>query len=61
MPLGIYVMEIKYDDTVEAALQQIDEKGYAEKYRLDGRPLVKVGISFSSAERNIVDWKSQPL
>ncbi len=59
MPLGIYVMEIKYDDTVESALQQINERGYAEKYRMDGRPLVKVGISFSSAERNITDWKSQ--
>lgn len=58
MPLGIYVMEIKYDETVEAALQQIDERGYAEKYRMDGRPLVKVGISFSSEERNITDWKS---
>ena len=58
MPLGIYVMEVKYDDTVDAALRQIDERGYAEKYRLDGRPVVKVGISFSSAERNITDWKS---
>ena len=59
MPLGIYVMEIKYDDTVESALQQINERGYDEKYRMDDRPLVKVGISFSSAERNITDWKSQ--
>lgn len=58
MPLGIYVMEVKYDDTVDAALRQIDERGYAEKYRLDGRPVVKVGISFSSVERNITDWKS---
>ena len=58
MPLGIYVMEIKYDETVEAALQQIEERGYADKYRADGRPVVKIGISFSSEERNIVDWKS---
>ena len=58
MPLGIYVMEFKYDDTVDAALQQIDDRGYVEKYRLDGRPIVKVGISFSSEDRNITDWKS---
>ena len=58
MPKGIYVMEIKYDDTVQAALDQIDRKGYAEKYRLDGRPVTKVGIAFSSAERNIIDWKA---
>ncbi len=60
MPKGIYVMEIKYDDTVEAALDQIDRKGYAEKYRLDGCPVTKVGIAFSSAERNITDWKAVP-
>ena len=60
MPKGIYVMEIKYDDTVEAALDQIDRKGYAEKYRLDGRPVTKVGMAFSSAERNITDWKAAP-
>jgi hypothetical protein len=60
MPKGIYVMELKYDDTVEAALDQIDRKGYAGKYLLDGRPVTKVGIAFSSAERNIIDWKAVP-
>jgi len=58
MPKGIYVIEIKYDDTVEAALDQIDRKGYAEKYRFDGRPITKVGIVFSSKECNITDWKA---
>ena len=57
MPKGIYVMELKYDDTVEAALDQINRKGYAEKYAHDGRPVTKVGIAFSSEERNITDWK----
>ena len=60
MPKGIYVMELKYDDTVDAALDQIDRKGYADKYALDGRPVTKVGISFSSKERNITDWKAVP-
>ena len=59
MPKGIYVMELKYDDTVDAALEQIDRRGYAEKYKLDGRPITKVGIAFSSAERNITDWKTK--
>ena len=61
MPKGIYVMELKYDDTVETALEQINSKGYADKYRLDGRPVTKVGIAFSSEERNIIDWKALPL
>ena len=54
-------MEIKYDHTVQEALDQIDQKGYAEKYRLDGRPVTKIGIAFSSEERNIADWQAVPL
>ena len=60
MPRGIYVMELKYNDTAEAALEQIERKGYADKYALDGRPVTKVGIAFSSEERNIADWRSEP-
>lgn len=56
MPRGIYVMELKYDATTQEALDQIDARGYAEKYRLDGRPVIKVGIAFSSEERNITEW-----
>ena len=58
MPKGIFIMEIKYDDTAEAALAQINAKGYADKYRMDGRPITTVGISFSSEQRNITNWKS---
>jgi hypothetical protein len=61
MPKGIYVMEIKYDHTAQEALDQINRKGYAEKYRLDGRPVTKIGIAFSSEERNITDWQALPL
>jgi hypothetical protein len=59
MPGRIYVIELKYDDSADAALAQIRQRGYADKYRSDGRPITKVGISFSSAERNITEWKSE--
>jgi hypothetical protein len=59
MPKGIYVMEIKYNHTAQEALDQIDRKGYAEKYRLDGRPVTKVGIAISSEKRSITDWKQE--
>ena len=61
MPKGIYVMEIKYDHTAQEALDQINRKGYADKYALDGRPVTKVGIAFSSEERNITDWKTEKV
>ena len=54
-------MELKYNRTAQEALDQIDRRGYAEKYRLDGRPVTKVGIAFSSEERNITDWKAVAL
>ncbi len=53
----IYVMELKLDGTVEEALKQIDDKGYAIPYEADGRRIVKVGIRFSSEERTITAWK----
>ena len=53
----IYVMELKLDGTVEEALRQIDDKGYAIPYEADGRRIVKVGIRFSSQERTITAWK----
>ena len=53
----IYVMELKLDGTVEEALQQIDDKGYAIPYEADGRRIVKVGIRFSSEERTITAWR----
>ncbi len=53
----IYVMELKLDGTVEEALRQIDDKGYAIPYEADGRRIVKVGIRFSSEERTITEWK----
>ena len=61
MPKGIYVTELKYDKDVQEALDQIDRKGYAKKYALDGRPVTKVGIVFSSTERNISDWQASAL
>ncbi len=61
MPKSIYVMELKRDHPADEALRQINDKGYAEKYRLDGRRVLKVGISFSSEEHNITDWKTEEL
>ena len=61
MPKGIYILELKYDDTADAALQQIADRGYVRKYAMDGRPVTCVGLSFSSTERNITDWKNTSL
>ena len=59
MPKGIYIIELKYDHSADEALRQIDERGYARKYAMDGRPVTKVGLAFSREERNITEWRSR--
>jgi hypothetical protein len=51
-----YVMEFKLDGTAEEALQQINDKGHTLPFECDGRQLVKIGVNFSSATRNIEKW-----
>ena len=56
----IWIFELKVDRNAEEALHQIEERGYAQKYMYMMGPDVnvhKVGISFSSEERKIVEWK----
>lgn len=56
----IYIMEFKVDESPEKALAQIDEKRYADRYLSDDRTVVKVGVNFSSSERNIASWTKDP-
>ena len=53
----IFVLELKVDDSVENALAQIDSKGYAIPYEVDGRKVTKCGVSISSEQRNITHWR----
>lgn len=53
----IYIIELKIDNTADAALQQIEDKGYAKPFTNDPRKLFKIGVSFSTADRRIEDWK----
>ena len=53
----IYIVELKIDNTADAALQQIEEKGYAKPFANDPRKLFKIGVSFSTENRRIEDWK----
>ena len=57
MPDAIYVFELKVGGTAEAALQQIEDKGYAIPYQSDGRPVVKVGVSINDETRTVENWQ----
>ena len=56
MPDAIYIFELKVNDSAEAALKQIDTKGYAIPYQTDSRHVVKVGVSMNDETRTIEDW-----
>ena len=55
-PKQIFIIEFKVDESAEKALSQINEKGYADPYHTDGRPIIKIGVNFSSEERTIEGW-----
>lgn len=52
----VYVFEFKLGGTAEEALAQIGDRGYLIPYTADGLKLVKAGVGFSAAERNIDRW-----
>ena len=57
------VIELKYADdgdlekACREALKQIEEKGYDRPFSADPRRLFRIGVSFSSANRRIDEWK----
>ena len=54
-PDDVYVIEVKLDRTAQEAMDQIREKGYAEKYRASGKRITLIGMNFSSEKRQIGD------
>ena len=51
-----YIMELKLDSPASEALAQINEHGYALPFAVDGREVIKIGISFSTKTRTISEW-----
>ena len=54
----IYIFEFKLDGTAKEALQQISDRGYAQPYVADPRPVYCIGASFSSQTGTIEEWES---
>ena len=53
MPGYLYLFEFKLDKSAEAALAQIEDKGYVAPFALGRQRVVKLGVNFSSKTRNI--------
>ena len=53
----VYIFEFKRDGSAKEALAQIEAKQYAAPYSADKRKLFKIGVNFSSEERNLTEWE----
>ncbi|MBR6176604.1 MAG: ATP-binding protein [Bacteroidales bacterium] len=59
MPKTIYVIELKYDQSLESAKNQIRNRRYAKAYLDSGKRIVKLAIKFSSKDRNIESYEAK--
>ena len=59
----VFIFELKMDrrrtfeEVAEEALSQIDANGYAERFAVSGKAMVKEGLVFSSEGKGMVGWK----
>lgn len=60
-PTVLYVIELKLNQSADAAIKQIDLKDYPSRFALCGLPIVKVGINFDSEKRTIGDWNIEQI
>lgn len=52
----IYCLEFKLNESGEAAIDQIEQKGYLKKFAHTGKQLVGLGVNLSTAEKKIDGW-----
>ena len=53
----IYVMELKFNKSVDEALNQIETKRYADAFKTKGKEIVKVGMNFTVKDGvNTLEW-----
>ncbi|MCI5798829.1 MAG: PD-(D/E)XK nuclease domain-containing protein [Victivallales bacterium] len=57
----IYIFEFKLDQDADAALAQIRNMEYYQKYHKLGKRLILIGANFDSQKRQIADWLHKEL
>ena len=56
----LYLIELKLNQSAQAAMQQIKLKQYDQRFARCGKPIVKVGVNFDAKKGNIEDWIIEP-
>ena len=55
-PKYVYIFEFKLDGSAKDALQQIDDRGYANEFQFSGKAIYKIGVNISSETGTVADW-----
>ena len=58
-PAIVCIFELKVDEPVDKAVEQIRRKGYAEPFKADTRPTWLISLSFDSKTRRLVDFAAE--
>ena len=60
---AVFIFELKmdrggdYEKIADEALLQIDERGYADRFAVSGKEMIKAGLVFSSDGKGLLGWK----
>ena len=57
----IYIIEFKIDQSAEIALAQIKDKSYYQKYAIENKTVVGIGINFDTEKRAIGNYLTETL
>ncbi len=49
--------KIPANQGAQAGIDQIREKGYADKFTGHGKKIIHMGINFDTGKRNVSEWK----
>lgn len=60
-PVGVFIFELKVDESVEEALKQVKDKHYEAPYRSRGLPIWFIGLNFDRQTRQLMDAKAEKL
>ena len=57
----VWVVEMKVDESAEAALRQIHENGYYDRYINTDKTIHLIGLNFTSGKRQIDSWVEETV
>ena len=60
-PTHVYIFEFKHQETAEAAMTQLLDKNYAQKYVALNKTIIGIGVNFDKTKRIIEGWEVKVL